>query len=175
MSDFISKKQIVSIREFLDNYCRLRCNWKGKLTHKRMDEYLSLKGKHISRGKIGVITKEEKLTGDYIYVRDETGKVIPYKNPNIDLKRLEVSLLLLNKQQLEKIRSNYLKEENLMYDEYGRVITVEEYNERCRINKELEDELIQNKKLDEEYSYYEKMSQRNRKIKMKKYYISRRG
>lgn len=62
-----------------------------------------------------------------------------------------------------------------MYDEYGRVITVEEYNERCRINKELEDELIQNKKLDEEYSYYEKMSQRNRKIKMKKYYISRRG
>lgn len=173
MSDFISKKQIVSIREFLDNYCHLRCNWKGKLTHKRMTEYLSLKGKHINRGKIGVITKEEKLTGEYIYVRDETGQVIPYKNPNIDLKRLQISLLLTSKQQLEKIRLNHLKEENLMYDEYGKVITVEEYNERCRLIKELEDELTKNKQLDEEYSYYEKMSQRNRKVKTKNYYIRR--
>ena len=173
MSDFISKKQIVSIREFLDNYCHLRCNWKGKLTHKRMIEYLSLKGKHINRGKIGVITKEEKLTGEYIYVRDETGQVIPYKNPNIDLKRLQISLLLTSKQQLERIRLNHLMEENLMYDEYGKVITVEEYNERCRLIKELEDELTKNKQLDEEYSYYEKMSQRNRKVKTKNYYIRR--
>ena len=173
MSDFISKKQIVSIREFLDNYCHLRCNWKGKLTHKRMIEYLSLKGKHINRGKIGVITKEEKLTGEYIYVRDETGQVIPYKNPNIDLKRLQISLLLTSKQQLERIRLNHLMEENLMYDEYGKVITVEESNERCRLIKELEDELTKNKQLDEEYSYYEKMSQRNRKVKTKNYYIRR--
>ena len=175
MSDYISKKQLVSIREFLENYCHLRCGWKGKLTHKRMTEYLSLKGRRVNRGIIGEITKEEKLNGEYIYVRDEVGQVIPYKNPNMDLKRLQVSLLLTSKQQLEKIRSNYLKEENLMYDEYGRVITIEEYNERCHLIKELEEELIQNKKLDEEYAYYEKMSQRNRNIKTKKYYISRRG
>ena len=62
MSDFISEKQIVSIREFLENYCSLRCSWRGKMTHKRMTEFLSLKGRHVIRGKIGEITKEEKLT-----------------------------------------------------------------------------------------------------------------
>lgn len=175
MSDYISKKQLVSIREFIENYYHLKCNWRGKLTHKRMNEFLLLKGRTLTRGKIGVITQEEKLTGEYLYVRDELGQVIPYKNPGVSLKNLQVSLFLTNKTQLERKRLEYLKANNLMYDEYGRVITIEEYEENIRIQKEKEEEFKQNKKLDEEYAYYEKMSKSNRKIKTKNYYISRRG
>lgn len=168
MSDFISKKQIVSIREFLENYYNLKCNWRGKLTHKRMLDYLFLKGKSADKGRIGEITKEEKLTGQYIYVKDEIGQVIPYKNPMLDLDKIRLSLMKTNPITLEQIRANYLKEENLMYDEYGIVISIEEYEKRQQLQKELEEEMIQNKILDQEYAYYEKMAKRNRKIKVKR-------
>ena len=107
MSDFISEKQIVSIREFLENYCSLRCSWRGKMTHKRMTEFLSLKGRHVIRGKIGEITKEEKLTGKFIYVKDEVGKIIPYKNPNMELEKLHINLLINSNP--EKLRQRRLK------------------------------------------------------------------
>ena len=182
MSDFISEKQIISIREFLENYCYLRCLWRGKMTHKRMTEFLSMKGKHVTRGKIGEITKEEKLTGKFIYVKDEVGKIIPYKNPSMELEKLQINLLInSNPEKLRQRRLKYLQAENLTYDEYGRVITIEEYNEICELKKlkeaeeklrELEEQ--QGKIEDEEFSYYEKMAERNRKTKVKKYYIARK-
>lgn len=175
MSDYVSKKQLVSIREFLENYCNLKCNWNGKLTHKRMNEYLSLNGKHLTRGKIGTINREEKLIGKFIYVRDEVGQVIPYKNPNFGLLKLKVALTTIsNKSKLEEIRSNYLKKENLMYDEYGMVISIDEYNEKCRLERELKEELEQNKLLDKEQEYYEKIAKNNSKVKVKNYYMVRR-
>lgn len=161
MSDYISRNQLISIREFLENYCCLKCTWKGKLTHKRMKEFLTLRGKSITKGKIGEITKEEKLKGEYLYVKDETGQVIPYKNPSLSFRRLQVSLFLnQNKQKLEQIRLSLLKEQELIYDEFGKVITIDEYKER------------QNKLIDEEYDFYERMFER--KSKVKKHYISRR-
>ena len=182
MSDFISEKQIISIREFLENYCSLRCSWKGKMTHKRMIEFLSIKGKHVTRGKFGEITKEEKLTGRFIYVKDETGKIIPYKNPNMDLEKLHINLLVkYNPEQSRQRRLKNLQEENLTYDDYGRVITIEEYNEICLLKqlKEKEEQLRkieeqQNKKEDEEFAYYEKMAYKNRNAKVKTYYIARK-
>lgn len=183
MSDFISEKQIVSIREFLENYCSLRCSWRGKMTHKRMTEFLSLKGRHVIRGKIGEITKEEKLTGKFIYVKDEIGKIIPYKNPNMELEKLHINLLInSNPEKLRQRRLKNLQEENLTYDDYGRVVTLEEYNEICRLKllREKEEQLRkleeqQGKEDDEVFAYYEKMATRNRNTKVKTYYIARKG
>ena len=169
--DYVSKKQLVNMREFLENYCSLTCNWKGKMTHKRMREFLMENGKHVMRGIIGEITDEEKLTGKYLYVRDETGQIIPYKNPTMDIIRLKNSLITSNKEQLNQIRLNFLREQNLTYDEYGNVITIEEYEEKKRIEEERLEELKQNLLMDMEEAYYEGMASRNRHVK--KYY--RRG
>ena len=182
MSDFISEKQIISIREFLENYCSLRCSWRGKMTHKRMMEFLSMKGRHIVRGKIGEITKEEKLTGKFIYVKAEIGKIIPYKNPNMELEKLHINLLInSNPEKLRQRRLKNLQEENLTYDDYGRVITLKEYNEICQLKqlREKEDQLRkleeqQGKKEDEEFAYYEKMATKNRNTKVKTHYIARK-
>ena len=175
MVDYISKKQEISIREFLENYCSLRCNWKGKMTHQRMNEFLMLKGRRVSRGRIGDITKEQKLTGEYLYVIDEVGQIIPYKNPSMGLKKLQFSLMLTNSpEKLEQIRLKNLREEKLTYDEFGNVITIEEYEEMRRLERERKEEVIQNKKLDSIDAYYEKMAEKNRHTKVKKYYIYRR-
>lgn len=169
--DYVSKKQLVNMREFLENYCSLTCNWKGKMTHKRMLEFLTENGKHVIRGIIGEITDEEKLTGKYLYVKDETGQIIPYKNPTMDIIRLRNSLISPDKEKLNQIRLNFLREQNLTYDEYGNVITIEEYEEKKRIEEERLEELKQNLLMDMEEAYYEGMASRNRHVK--KYY--RRG
>lgn len=175
MADYISRNQMVPIREFLENYCSLRCNWKEKMTHKRMTEFLTMKGKNVSRGRFGDITKEQKLTGEYLYVEDEVGKIIPYKNPGMEFRKLQISLMLgSNPEKLREIRSKYLEEERLTYDEFGNVITIEEKEARRRLALELEEEEKQNRLLDEEYAYYEKMSDRNRHQKTKTYYIRRK-
>lgn len=172
MADFISKKQEIDIREFLSNYCSLRCDWKGKLTHKRMREFLMEKGRYLSRGKIGEITKEQKLTGEYLYVVDEVGQIIPYKNPGMELRRLKVSLMLSSDpKKLEEIRLKNLRDENLTYDEFGNVITIKEYEEKKRIEEELKEEEIRNKILDAEDAYYEKMATKNRNTKVKRRYF----
>ena len=170
--DYVSKKQLVNMREFLENYCSLTCNWKGKMTHKRMLEFLAENGKYVVRGIIGEITDEEKLTGKYLYVKDETGQIIPYKNPTMDIIRLRNSLITnTNKERLNQIRLNCLREQNLTYDEFGNVITIEEYEEKKRIEEEKLEELKQNLLMDMEEAYYEGMTSRNRHTK--KYY--RRG
>lgn len=176
MKDYIGKNQEVQIREFLENYCSLRCTWRGKMTHQRMIEFLSLKERHVSRGRIGEITKEQKLTGEYLYVVDEVGQIIPYKNPGIELRRLQVSLMLSSDpKKLEEIRLKSLRDENLTYDEYGNVITIEEYEEIMRLERERKEEEIQNKILDAEDAYYERMAERNRQhVKTKKNYFYRR-
>jgi len=177
MKDYISKKQIVDLREFLYNYCGLTCNWKGKMTHKRMMEFLNEKRQYVKKGIYGKISKEQKLKGDYIYVIDEEGKIIPYKNPLLSLNRLKLDLTTNNNvKKLEQIRMQILNSQGLTYDEYGNVITIEEAEKNKQRELELKREELLGRILDLEEAYYEKKAKTNRiLVKTKTDYRYRRA
>lgn len=162
----ISKKQIVDIREFLRNYYLLDCKWKGKLSHKRMNEFLFMKGKYAVKVNIDSIKKENILRGTCIFVKDEEGQIIPYQN----IARIRYNA---NKESTsdenENIRLRLLEEQGLTYDDYGNVITIKERQEMLEKQRMLQEEILNNILLSQLDEFYEKLAITNRQ-KTKRYY-----
>ena len=82
----ISKKYILEIREFMKNFLDLEYDGDQKLTHAEFNDYMTLKKRpHANRVSFDMIKNESILNGTYILVRDDVGKVIPYRRPSFDL------------------------------------------------------------------------------------------
>lgn len=117
---FMSKKQIIKIEEFLQNYYDMIYTGQNKLTHYEMNMFLSEKGEVIPfRCNFRNIDKESILKGNVIAVRDAVGQVLIYKNPrrvNFDDLLLELS----RKEKIEKLKK--VKKEIIKIEE-----TEEEY------------------------------------------------
>lgn len=78
----VSKKYIVSIWYFMENYCNIIYSDQYKLTHKEMAFYLWDKLNLIlKKCNFSDVNKEKILNGEVILVKDEVGKIIPYYNP----------------------------------------------------------------------------------------------
>ena len=86
----VSKKFIISIWEFMENYYGIIYDDNYKLTHREMCYYLSEK-KNIYARRLGFkdINDAMILSGEVVLIRDEEGKIAPYVNPkrirNLDL------------------------------------------------------------------------------------------
>ena len=102
----ISGKYIIEIGTFLENYYMLGYTWKETLTHDVLSQFLHQKGRRSVRLIISNIQKEDILTGECIFVRDEVGQVIPYKNPL----RNFTNITNANASELEEIRKKLLNE-----------------------------------------------------------------
>lgn len=78
----VSKKFIISIWEFMENYYGIIYDDNYKLTHNEMCYYLSEK-KNINAIRLGFkdINNAMILSGEVVLIRDEEGKIVPYVNP----------------------------------------------------------------------------------------------
>lgn len=130
----VSKKNIISIREYSEFYLGTKFTLDGKLTHDRLTEFMHEKGKAMPRrGIIKNIKNEDILKGFYYLVKDETGQVIPYFNLNYNLNYLLEDLKKRKNELPEKRRKN-LKEQGLRYNKYEEVrreneVDPEDYDE----------------------------------------------
>ena len=78
----VSKKCIISIWEFMENYFDIVYDGNFKLTHNEMCYYLkNEKNIFIRRLGFNDINNAMILCGDVVLIRDEEGKVVPYVNP----------------------------------------------------------------------------------------------
>lgn len=78
----VSKKYIVSIWYFIENYCNIIYSDQYKLTHKEMELYLwNNLNLVLKKCNFRDINREKILNGEVILVKDEIGKIIPYYNP----------------------------------------------------------------------------------------------
>ena len=117
----VSEKQIVSIEEFMNNFLGIKYDRDEKLTHRSMEEFLYDKGKNIPRKvSFNDVTKEKLLTGDYIVVKDESNKIIIYKNPrkSLDMLYRELSSAQ-NKKTMKKNRKEILTSMGLIDTNIG--------------------------------------------------------
>ena len=107
---YVSKKQIVDIKEFMELYVGKTYTWNLKLTHTNMEWFLREKGKVPPRRVDFLdVDKEGLLNGDLITVKDEEGKVLIYKNPRITLTQLQVELnMFYNEEEMNIRRKNAL-------------------------------------------------------------------
>ena len=98
MSLKVSKKYIINIYKFMENYLGIKYTGKNKLTHKEMNIFLiEKKKKRPCSIDVDKIKKEDILKGHCIMVMDCCGRIIPYLNSN----RIE---LLMPKLEIEKKR-----------------------------------------------------------------------
>ena len=108
----VSKKYIISIREFMSNYVGINYDKDYKLTHEEMNFYLFEKGKRgVDRAKYKSIKSEDIILGKVLLVKGEEGKVIPYYNPvytQVDLLLNELNTKE-NQVRVKKARHNILK------------------------------------------------------------------
>lgn len=114
MKMVVSEKQIISIREFMENYLGIKYTRDNKLTHVEMLMFLRDKGNDIpERVNFDKIKKEQLLTGDFLAVKDEASKILFYKNPiNVKLKNLLSELKSqANLKQTRKARRYNLNEQ----------------------------------------------------------------
>lgn len=129
---FTSKKNIISIQEFMTNYVGKAYDGNEKLTHHVMAMYLCEKGlPFVSKVNFAAVTKENIMTGKYILVKDENNQILGYENPkNHSLDSLLCEIKSQNsKRNLERIRKNLLKEAGYTHDTDGTVITTEEFEQ----------------------------------------------
>ncbi len=112
MKIYTSKKQIVSISCFLENYFGITYTGKEKLTHGLMQKFLIEKrGKQARNLSFSIVNKEDILVGKVVLVRDKVGKIVPYRNPKVSLDILENELKkTCDLEQLKRIRTAFLKE-----------------------------------------------------------------
>ena len=90
---FLSKKQVISMYEFLNNYLGKGYNESEILTHRDMCIYLEDKyGIYLQKVPFNKVDLEKVLTGEYVMVRDEFHKTKIYKNPMKSLSLLEDEL-----------------------------------------------------------------------------------
>lgn len=92
----VSKKYIISIWEFAENYLGVMYDGNYKLTHDELRFYLRDKlDISIKRERFSRTNKAKLLSGEVILVRDEEGKIIPYSNPRRE--ELDIDELNANK------------------------------------------------------------------------------
>ncbi len=78
----VSKKYIINIKEYMENFLGIKYEGKSKLTHNEMNYYLIAKQQEIPTVvSLYRITEEDVLRGTCLFVKDETNKVLPYANP----------------------------------------------------------------------------------------------
>lgn len=107
----VSKKQIISIDEFMNQYIGKEYDGNGKLTHKEMNRFLMEKGISIpERVNFNMVHKEDLLNGTYIVVKDHHSQTLIYRNPkNYSLSGLLQELnSSQNLQRIEKVRKQIL-------------------------------------------------------------------
>lgn len=119
---FVSKKQIISIEEFMENYIGKQYDGDNKLTHREMMLYLYEKGLKVPRKvSFDIVRKETILNGTYIVVKDNASQVLIYENPR--LKSLDSLLEELrskaNLVKTAKIRRKILKEIDAVDNEFN--------------------------------------------------------
>ncbi len=119
---FVSKKQIISIEEFMENYIGKQYDGDNKLTHREMMLYLYEKGLKVPRKvSFDIVRKETILNGTYIVVKDKASQVLIYENPR--LKSLDSLLEELrskaNLVKTAKIRRKILKEIDAVDNEFN--------------------------------------------------------
>jgi len=107
----VSDKQIISIEEFMNNYLGV-VDYKGRLTHRSMCEYLFEKGIMIpERVNFNSVNKESLLNGTYIVVKDKNSQVLIYRNPRYSLGSLLQELQSsANLSNLRSIRRKFLED-----------------------------------------------------------------
>ena len=107
---YVSKKQIIDIKEFMELYVGKAYTWNLKLTHNNMEWFLREKGKVPPRRVDFIeVDKENLLNGNLVTVKDEEGKILIYKNPRITLTQLQVELnKFYNEDEMKLRRENAL-------------------------------------------------------------------
>lgn len=114
MALYTSKKNIIRIEFFMENFLDISYDQKEKLTHNVMKQFL-LEKHHVcpKRVTFSDIQEPDILNGKVLLVKDRAGKTIGYRNPRLDFSCL---LLELQKEksvsELEKIRADILKAQN---------------------------------------------------------------
>lgn len=144
---YVSGKQIMGIREFMDVY--LGVEYMGdakKITHKEMERYLIENKKPLPhRASSASVTPDKINNGTYVAVREESknkkkGQIIIYDNPLMKsfvwlLRDLEATK---DYEKLKEIRKSILKDYNLFEDEFGNVVSTEEelYEVDVKVNRQ---------------------------------------
>lgn len=129
---FASKKDIISIQEFMINFIGREYDGKEKLTHHVMEMYLYQKGlPRVSKVQFSSVRKNDILEGKYILVKDDNNQIFGYVNPKSrSLNILMNEITNLNKKKnLGKIRNTILREAGYTHDNDGTVITKEEWQQ----------------------------------------------
>ena len=119
---YASEKNIIGIREYMDTFLNVTYKWHGKLTHKKLVEYFNEKGYELPRRAFfDDLMKEDILSGKVHLVKDEVGRIIPYKNKSFDIEYL---LNECNKQKklLEERRNKILREQGLRETISGNIV-----------------------------------------------------
>ena len=110
----VSEKNIIPIREYCDNFLNIPFSWRGKLTHGRLGEYAREKGTLLPRrGIFQEITKDDILRGKYYLIKDEVGKIIPYRAQTLNFDTILDELKHERKSLLQEKRERILKEQGL--------------------------------------------------------------
>ncbi|MBO6195423.1 MAG: hypothetical protein J6O56_03650 [Bacilli bacterium] len=110
----VSEKNIIPIREYCDNFLNIPFSWRGKLTHGRLVEYAREKGTLLPRrGIFQEITKDDILRGKYYLIKDEVGKIIPYRAQTLNFDTILDELKHERKSLLQEKRERILKEQGL--------------------------------------------------------------
>jgi len=138
----VSKKNIVKIDVFMENFLGVKFDGEEKLTHTVMRDFLLEKGYTCPRRAIfSKIKKEDILCGKYIVVKDETCQKIAYYNPGASFNKIIRELKQeLDPGKLEKARADILKEQGYLLQTNGDIVALEqedtiEYVERTRDKK----------------------------------------
>lgn len=130
---FASKKYIISIEEFMDNYVGKHYDGKEKLTHRVMSMYLHEKClPRLLQMRISSVTTSDILTGRYLLVRDKNNQVLVYRNPaqhNLNCLLDEINASH-NPEKLETIRDSILSSLGYTYNQDGEVVTKQECEEQ---------------------------------------------
>ena len=79
----VSKKYIISIWEFIENYYGIIYDGNYKLTHDELSFYFNEKElMPLKRSNFKEAKDDKILSGEILLVKDEVGKIIPYVNPH---------------------------------------------------------------------------------------------
>lgn len=140
---FTSKKNILSIEEFMKNYIGVTYDEPDKLTHKVMNEYLiEKKGLFLNHINFKKVTKTTIATGNHLLVKDNNNQVLIYENPKAySLNQLMRDLSNnLDSSNLRKIRNRILEEQGYKEITNGEVVEMEAFSSEekvtCKVNRQ---------------------------------------
>ena len=131
MALYTSKKDIIKIEFFMENFLDIIYDGNEKLTHGVMREFLIDKGKVCPKRAIFSRTKKDNvLDGKILLVKDHTGKTIAYHNPRGDLTSLFADIKAeTDPVKLEETRREILKSQKCILLNNGEVVSKDEPEE----------------------------------------------